>query len=153
VPCPGAGARPSADSAAGDPDASELIQRVVGKLVLTVQGDGYAATREFTGAARFSPVDDEGNSLADGTYTWELTVAPPALDANNYHYRSDEPSADGRSMKQGTAPEGMILSGAFTISGGAIADPGQAEPASTGSRPSTRAAARADVDDSDEANP
>ncbi len=123
------------------------------KLVLTVQGDGFSTTREFTGKPHFAPVDAEGYTLPDGTYTWELTAAPPALEANNHHYRSDEPSADGRSMKKGTTPRGLVQSGSFTIANGAIVDPDQVEPVTAKRPAATRAAAAADIDDSDEGNP
>jgi hypothetical protein len=123
------------------------------KLVLTVQGDDYTSTQEFTGGRpHFAPVDDEGYLLPDGTYSWELTVIPRALDANNNNYRSAEPSADGRSLKAGIAPEGLVQSGSFTIANGAIVDPGLIEPESNGARPATRAAEAADIDDSDAAN-
>ena len=123
------------------------------KLVLTVQGGDFTSTQEFTsGQPYFAPVDAEGYQLPDGTYTWELTVIPRALDANGKTYRSAQPSADGRSMKEAQAPEGLIQSGSFTITGGAIVDPNLSEPESAAPRPATRAAAAADIDDSDAAN-
>ena len=77
-------------------------------------------------------------------------MIPRALDANNHTFRSDQPSADGRSVKAGTAPQGLVQSGSFTIANGAIVDSGLAEPESA-SAPQRNAAA-ADVDDSDAAN-
>jgi hypothetical protein len=121
------------------------------KLVLSVSGGGFTKTEEFTGGApHFTPVDNEGYLLPDGNYTWQLTVIPRALDANDSHFRSSVPSADGRAMKAAEAPGGLTQTGSFTISGGAIADPNLAE------GPSARAAeqsnAGADIDDSDAAN-
>ncbi len=121
------------------------------KLVLTVKGGGHTLTSEFRGGRpSFAPVDPEGYLLPDGTYSWELTVIPRALDANNHHFRSDEPSADGRSFKAGTTPEGRVQSGSFTIANGAIVDPTPVEPESRAA-PQPEAAA-AEVDDSDAAN-
>lgn len=122
------------------------------KLVLTVKGGGHTLTSEFKGGAvSFAPVDEEGYLLPDGTYNWEISVIPRALDANNHHYRSDQPSKDGRSVKAGTAPEGRTQSGSFTIANGAIVDPGLTETAARAPEPAAAAAA-ADVDDSDAAN-
>ena len=121
------------------------------KLTLTVKGSGHVLTTEFDGGlVTFAPVDAEGYSLPDGTYNWELTVQPRALDANNHMYRSDEPSEDGRSFKAGTAPEGRIQSGSFTIANGGIVDPGLTESPAPAAAES--AAPAADIDDSDAAN-
>ncbi len=121
------------------------------KLVLTVTGGGHTLTSEFKGGTpTFAPVDAEGYLLPDGAYNWELTVIPRALDANNHHFSSDQPSVDGRSIKPGTAPEGLVQSGSFTIANGAIVDPGLAE--STSRAAPERDAPAADVDDSDAAN-
>ena len=122
------------------------------KIVLTVAGGDVVITEEFDGGnPYFAPVDAEGYQLADGNYSWELTVVPRALDANDNTFRSDRLSEDGRSISKGEAPEGLVQSGSFTIINGAIADPGVSEPESGRSAP--RAAdASADIDDSDAAN-
>ncbi len=124
------------------------------KLVLTVSGGGFTATREFTGgAAHFAAVDPLGYQLPDGTYTWEMTVIPPALELNKSVIRSDEQWDNGRSRRVGTAPEALIQSGSFTIANGAIADPDLVEADFGESRATAREAVPpAEVDDSDAAN-
>ena len=140
-----------ADMTAGPGGLSWAPRVDYAKLVLTVKGGGHTLTTEFKagGTPTFAPVDEEGYLLPDGVYNWELTVAPRPLDANNHYYRSDEPSEDGRSMKAGTAPEGRIQSGTFTIANGAIVDSGLTETPSRAPEPEAPAA---DIDDSDAAN-
>jgi hypothetical protein len=123
------------------------------KLVLTVSGGGFTATREFTGGGvHFAAVDPEGYQLPDGTYSWEITVIPPALGLNKTLIRSDERWDNGRSQRVGTAPEALVQSGSFTIADGAVVDPSPIEPDSAEPRPGIRAAEAADIDDSDQAN-
>lgn len=124
------------------------------KLVLTVQGEEFSSTREFTsGSLHFAPVDPDGYQLPDGTYNWEIRVIPPALSFNSTVVRGDEISDNGRTHKLGIAPEPLVQSGTFTIADGAIVDPGLIEPESAAPRPGTRAAEAADFDDSDPVNP
>jgi hypothetical protein len=79
-----------------------------GDGVVTVSGpDGFYARQELKGGhASMSLYDDAGNPLADGTYTWEITVngVAPAD-------RSERPV------------QGESFSGAFTLAGGAAANP------------------------------
>lgn len=122
------------------------------KLVLTVSGQGFTQTFEFdSGSPYFAPVDDEGYQLPDGRYTWELTVIPDAATVSQGNFRSEEVSADGRSRKAAQVPEGLKQSGAFTISGGAIANPDLAEFEQGAAEAADAAAAPegAEVDDSD----
>ena len=122
------------------------------KLVLTVQGGGFASTREFTGGGvHFAPVDPEGYQLPDGTYSWEIRVIRPALELNDTLIRSDRQWDNGRSRELGTAPEPLVQSGSFTIANGAIADPTLEEEREP--RGAAQQAARSvEVDDSDAAN-
>ena len=144
------GATKVADMTAGPGGISWAPRVSFDKLVLTVKGGGHTLTSEFdAGTVSFVPVDAEGFQLPDGTYNWEISVIPPALDANNHHYRGDQPSADGRSLKAGTAPESLSQSGSFTIANGAIVDPGLAETPSKAPEPEAKAA---DIDDSDAAH-
>jgi len=112
------------------------------KLVLTVQGGGYHTTQEFTGRPHFTPTDPDGYLLPDGSYTWELTVV---RGGSNARRGASGESADGRSVEATDAPEALVQSGSFTISGGAIV-----APVAAGPRPGTQRNAEAEVDDSDE---
>ena len=122
------------------------------KLTLTVQGGGYISTRELAGGSvYFAPVDPEGFQLPDGTYSWEIRLVRPALEFNSILIRSDQMLDNGRAQRLGIGPEPLVQSGSFTIANGAIVDPGLTEPRSAVAAPG--AAAAADIDDSDDANP
>ena len=82
----------------------------------------------------FEAVDAQGNRLPDGTYSWELRAN--AVVSKDVRARlSEARAADGRGeevelelWRSGQIPRAdLVLSGDFTISGGAIVDPGLTE--------------------------
>ncbi len=122
------------------------------KLVLTVSGQGFTKSYEFeAGGVSFTPVDDEGYLLPDGSYSWELTVIPTAATISAGSFRSEKVSADGRAHQAAQVPAGLKQSGTFTISGGAIADPNlvEVERGASISAKDAMAPAAAEIDDTD----
>jgi hypothetical protein len=92
-----------------------------GALVLTVSGpDGYAFRAEF-GAGEspfFSIFDEAGGVLPDGTYNYELRVAPTNTQ------RREAFEANQAATKSRGGVEALAQSGAFSIADGAVVSGG-----------------------------
>lgn len=90
---------------------------------LTLSGAGKVFAWNFAAGERPSlgAFDPDGNYLADGTYSWELSFTPDAQTRKNLQ--------SAASANRGEAPQAWrALSGSFTIRNGAIASPGLVEP-------------------------
>jgi len=101
-------------------------------LVLTIAGpDGLSLRREFTGAPVLSIFDDAGQTLPDGSYTYELIasprIGPAARRAMEAARGNDRAMAELR--RNGMLPEARVQSGSFAVAGGAfvIASSGEEE--------------------------
>jgi len=101
-------------------------------MVLTVSGPAGDFRSEFDGAAMpyFEIFDAAGQTLADGTYSWELKATPklgPQLRAELAAARAD----GDRARIDALPPAGsLVQSGYFTVAGGSIVDERAGEPAS-----------------------
>ena len=95
----------------------------------TVSGGGYDFRREFKRGETLSLalVDDRGAALPDGTYTWELRALPSPRSAAGENISNERGAKDGSISRRADVPERKVQSGAFTIRGGAVADPNLAE--------------------------
>lgn len=111
--------------------------------VLTVGGNGVSYRKVFKAGERpqFSPSDIEGN-LLDGTYNWELRIAPrgiePVDESGLNNGRENGPSANKQlparaRIERRQLEDSLVRSGAFTVLNGGILDPSQLE---HGARPS-----------------
>lgn len=156
---PPAAAQPGQDrevvTMAAGPGAVTWAPRIsYEEMTLTVAGGGYAFTQVFARgeSPSFAPVDAEGHTLPDGTYNWEIRMAPERLRLDTSAFRNGKMSADGRQVEAARAPRGAIQSGVFTVKNGAIVDPTLVEPASAPSRHDLSSAA-AEIDDTDAAAP
>ncbi len=109
---------------------SWLPQVTADSFVLTVSGGGVVLRREFQGQPLFAPVDEEGDLLPDGNYTWELLAIPGSSDLSGASITDGRASADGSTVRQARSPRGLSQSGSFTILNGALVDPNlqEAEP-------------------------
>jgi len=110
--------------------------------VLTIGGNGVDYRKVFQAGERprFSPSDIEGNIL-DGTYNWELRIAPrgiePVDETGQNNGRENSPAASRQlpvraRVERKALEDSLVRSGAFTVLNGGIIDPNQAEP---GTRP------------------
>lgn len=90
-----------------------------GRITLAI-ADPAGRVREILFAAGDRPtlplVDDDGQPLADGTYTWELRVRAVPADPSG----TRRASADGRRLRLGRV---HTQSGVFTIAGGRLLIP------------------------------
>jgi hypothetical protein len=101
------------------------------KLTLTVSGPGgFILQREFRAGAvpTFGPFGADGKALPDGTYTYEIAVAPHVDPATRKALATAREAGDdaaiARLQASGTLPRGPFAqSGAFTIRDGAIVSP------------------------------
>lgn len=104
-------------------------------LTMTVSApDGRVFRKEFkTGASpEFTIVDELGERLPDGQYTYELRVTPifssgvkEALAAARG--KDDDPEAVRATRKRGVPPQNLVQSGGFSILNGAVVDVGATE--------------------------
>ena len=110
--------------------------------VLTVGGNGVNYRKVFQAGERprFAPSDLEG-ALVDGTYKWELRVAPRGIepvDASGQDNGRENSVSASRQLparariERRQFEESLVRSGSFTVLNGGIVDPGQVEP---GTRP------------------
>lgn len=106
--------------------------------VLTVGGNGVNYRKVFQAGERprFTPSDIEG-SLADGTYKWELRIAPrgiePVDESGVDNGRENAPVATKRPplrsrIERQQFERSLVRSGGFTVLNGGILDPNQVEP-------------------------
>ena len=106
--------------------------------VLTVAGSGVDYRKVFQAGQRprFSPSDIEGR-LLDGTYNWELRIAPrgiePVDESGLDNGRENDPPAKRQipvrsRVEREQLEDSLVRSGAFTVLNGGIVDPNQAEP-------------------------
>jgi hypothetical protein len=101
--------------------------------ILTIAApDGRVFSKQFKGGAspEFSITDQQGERLPDGTYTYELRLAPvltkaarESLAANRG--KDDDPEAVRAARKR--TDVSLVQSGAFSIVNGAVLTPGQEE--------------------------
>lgn len=98
------------------------------KVTLTVSGpDGLILRREFTAGAALSlePFGDDGKPLPDGTYTYEMSMAP-VLDretrrALTVARRVGDEAAIAKLRAEGRLPRTpLVQSGVFSIANGAV---------------------------------
>jgi hypothetical protein len=92
------------------------------RMTLTVVGMGHVFRQIASSgeAVSFAPVDQEGYSLPDGTYNWEIVASSRLEDAS-----PDTAGAtpkDGRTVEANPGPRGPRDSGVFTIKNGSIVD-------------------------------
>lgn len=110
--------------------------------VLTVGGNGVNYRKVFQAGERprFTPSDLEG-ALVDGTYKWELRVAPrgiePVDESGENNGRETSLSSSRQlpvraRIERRQLEESLVRSGSFTVLSGSIVDPSQVEP---GTRP------------------
>lgn len=110
--------------------------------VLTVGGNGVDYRKVFQAGERprFSPSDIKGNIL-DGTYNWELRIAPRGIepvDETGQNNGRESNAAASRQLpvrvriERQQSEDSLVRSGAFTVVNGGILDPNQVEP---GKRP------------------
>jgi hypothetical protein len=106
--------------------------------VLTVGGNGVHYQKVFKAGERphFTPSDIEGN-LLDGTYKWEIRIAPrgiePVDESGLNNGREESPSASRQlparaRIERQQLKDSLVRSGAFTVLNGGIIDPNQIEP-------------------------
>jgi hypothetical protein len=106
--------------------------------VLTVAGSGVDYRKVFQAGERprFSSSDIEGR-LLDGTYNWELRIAPrgiePVEESGLDTGRENDPVANRRlpvrsRVERKQVEDSLVRSGAFTVLNGGIIDPNQTEP-------------------------
>ncbi len=93
-------------------------------MTLTVAGKGHVSKQVVRSGqtASFAPVDSKGYALPDGTYKWELVVAPRPGSLDPSAFKNGKVSADGRSVEMAEAPRGQRQSGVFTVRNGAMVD-------------------------------
>ncbi len=95
--------------------------------VLTLAGPGGGVLRqEFTGGETpsLSLFDASGERLPDGSYTWELRIAPALSKADKDKLKESRTSGSEAAWKElrasGKLPETTVQSGTFQIIGGAV---------------------------------
>ena len=95
---------------------------------LRVSGPGVQSLQRFEGgeAPVFNLVDDEGEALADGSYTWQLRGQMAPVNDGVYDPANgrDGSSAERRPPTTGSR---WLDFGAFTVANGAVVDPHEAE--------------------------
>lgn len=95
--------------------------------------DGRIFRKQFQagGSPEFSSIDDRGERLPDGQYTFELRFAPASSGGMlkpAARPKDDEPEAQRAARKLSVEPEDLSQSGTFTILNGAVVVPGAVEP-------------------------
>lgn len=108
-----------------------------GDLVLSVSGPmGMIAQQKFSAGARptFSVVDQNGNTLPDGRYNYEIKLIPRVDGETAKILKAARETGDTgavyRLRAENRIPSsGLVMSGSLFIANGAFVAPGQEEPA------------------------
>ena len=124
---PGASAKNLADVNATSAGVEWNLEGNHESAVLTISGPGGGVMRqEFTGGETpsLSLFDASGERLPDGSYTWELRVAPVLGKADKDKLKSSRSSGSDAAWNElrasGKLPETSVQSGTFQIIGGAV---------------------------------
>ena len=94
------------------------------QLVLSVTGPGVAIRQvsEGGGGLGLSLAGDDGGSLPDGTYNWEIRESFPGLNEGVYDPANGRDAVDAVSATQRIEVEGRVQSGVFTLLNGSVVD-------------------------------
>jgi hypothetical protein len=94
------------------------------QLVLTLTGPGVAIQQvsEGGGGLDLSLTGDDGSSLPDGTYNWEIRESYPGLNDGVYDPANGRDAVDPASAQERIEVVGRVESGVFTILYGSVVD-------------------------------
>lgn len=94
------------------------------ELVLSVSGPNVAIRKVSVGGGSFSlsSVRDDGSSLPDGTYKWEIRESLPGINDGVSDPANGRDGANARPASARVEIEGRTQSGVFSIKGGFVVD-------------------------------
>jgi hypothetical protein len=100
-----------------------------GLTLIVSSPDGRTFRKEYkaTSTADFALVDKQGERLPDGTYTYELRLAPPSPVATKGRGNDDASSEDERTGRKRAAVPVLTQSGSFSIINGSAVVAGAVE--------------------------